>query len=275
MIGGVSRALAGAAIRAPKRLHPLRLPALQAWYTFDDPTYLYQDAAMTTAVASDGDPIGAVLDRSGNGRHCIQSTAGNRPTWKTNIKNGRAVARLDGGDWLANDAPGALLRNAAGATIVCVLQTSGDTLRIPVGILANVSTAARAQLARVITLARSVGLRGRRQDADSLQTLESTQNVFAEGEWGVQSVRVDYTARAVRGQYQRDTMLSSDTYHAAGNTSNTDSAGLIIGGGSLTSTATAIIGDEAEVIICGADIGEALLKRLWSEYLRPKWGVPA
>lgn len=55
-----------------------------AWY---DPSYrssLFVDAAGTTPVTSDGDPVGKILDLSGNGNHWIQSISAARPTYRTN-----------------------------------------------------------------------------------------------------------------------------------------------------------------------------------------------
>ena len=47
------------------------------------PAYLWQDAAGTTPVTADGDPVGLWLDRSANAYTFRQTTAGNRPTYRT------------------------------------------------------------------------------------------------------------------------------------------------------------------------------------------------
>lgn len=49
------------------------------WYDPSDLSTLFQNSNGTTAVAV-GDPVGYIADKSGNGRHAIQATAGNRPT---------------------------------------------------------------------------------------------------------------------------------------------------------------------------------------------------
>lgn len=49
---------------------------------------------------ADNDPISTWLDSSINSRDGIQASAGNQPTTKTAILNGRTIARFDGGDWL-------------------------------------------------------------------------------------------------------------------------------------------------------------------------------
>jgi hypothetical protein len=53
-----------------------------AWYDISDLSTLWQDAAGTVPVTSDGDPVGRVDDKSGNGHHVTQSTASKRPIYK-------------------------------------------------------------------------------------------------------------------------------------------------------------------------------------------------
>lgn len=54
-----------------------------AWYDPSDLTTLYQDSAGTTPVTADGDPVGRMEDKSGNGNHATQSTSAARPVYKT------------------------------------------------------------------------------------------------------------------------------------------------------------------------------------------------
>ena len=54
-----------------------------AWYDPSDISTLWQDSARTTPVTSDGDPVGAMDDKSGNGNNALQVTDAKRPTYKT------------------------------------------------------------------------------------------------------------------------------------------------------------------------------------------------
>jgi hypothetical protein len=57
----------------------------------------YYDSRFITGLA-DGDPVSTWSDLSGNGYHATQATAAKKPTYKVNIVNGLAVARLDAVD---------------------------------------------------------------------------------------------------------------------------------------------------------------------------------
>lgn len=52
-------------------------------YDPSDLSTLFQDAAGTIPVTADGDPVGRMEDKSGNGNHATQSVAASRPTYRT------------------------------------------------------------------------------------------------------------------------------------------------------------------------------------------------
>ena len=53
------------------------------WFDPSDISTLFQDAAGTIPVTADGDPVGLMLDKSGNGNHASQSVSGARPVYRT------------------------------------------------------------------------------------------------------------------------------------------------------------------------------------------------
>lgn len=54
-----------------------------AWYDPSDRSTLFQDAEGTIPVTADGDPVGLMLDKSGNGNHLTQAATSARPTFRT------------------------------------------------------------------------------------------------------------------------------------------------------------------------------------------------
>ena len=53
------------------------------WFDPSDISTLFQDVAGTIPVTADGDPVGLIRDKSGNGNHAIQTVSAARPTYRT------------------------------------------------------------------------------------------------------------------------------------------------------------------------------------------------
>jgi Concanavalin A-like lectin/glucanases superfamily len=70
----------------------------------------------------DNDPIGTLVDQSGNSNDAT-NTGGNRPTFKTNIVNGLPVIRNTSGQWLETPASASL----GAYTMLAVVNPSGTT----------------------------------------------------------------------------------------------------------------------------------------------------
>jgi len=66
------------------------------WWDPSDLSTMFQDSAGTTPVTANNDPVGKILDKSGNGNHLTQATAGKRPLYKTS--GGLSWLEFDGVD---------------------------------------------------------------------------------------------------------------------------------------------------------------------------------
>ena len=62
-----------------------------AYYTPWDKSTLFQDAAGTIPVVNDGDPVGLMLDISGNGHHAVQSVSSRRSVYDESTGVGRII----------------------------------------------------------------------------------------------------------------------------------------------------------------------------------------
>lgn len=101
---------------------PTSVANLWAWWDIATLSTLFQDSAGTTPVSGNGDPIGYIADRSGNGRYVRQIGAtGTRPTYTTGVQNGLPASLFDAGDYLDSVAT----INSYPLTIIGVFRTSG------------------------------------------------------------------------------------------------------------------------------------------------------
>lgn len=81
----------------PLGFEPDYLTGLQLWLDASDASTLYDATTGGSLVAADG-AVARWEDKSGNGRHATQGTAGSRPARKTSTQNGLDVIRGDGTD---------------------------------------------------------------------------------------------------------------------------------------------------------------------------------
>lgn len=89
-------------------------PKLLGWWDGTDPSTMFTTSGGAVNVAVDTDPIGRWEDKSGNGRHWTQATAGLRPTYSTNSIKGRSAVSFPGQGgagvsqgWLSGSIPSA------------------------------------------------------------------------------------------------------------------------------------------------------------------------
>ncbi|WP_281981758.1 hypothetical protein [Thalassorhabdomicrobium marinisediminis] len=69
--------------RRPVAFSPASLSGLVAWYVPSEISTLFQDVEGTMPVQSDGDPVGLMVDKSGNGNHVYQSNVSARPIFRS------------------------------------------------------------------------------------------------------------------------------------------------------------------------------------------------
>jgi hypothetical protein len=99
-------------------VNPTSITGLQLWLDASDAGTLFNATAGGSLVAADG-AVARWEDKSGNGRHASQSTAGNRPVRKTAIQGGLDVLRFDGtNDYIST----ASFSKSAGITVFCVVK---------------------------------------------------------------------------------------------------------------------------------------------------------
>lgn len=96
---------------------PTDVAGLLLWVKADAGTY--QDSALTTPAAADGDPVGGWQDQSGQNHHLTQATAGRRPLLKTSRVGALPGIRADG----ANDSLSVLLDDTNTRTLFVVART--------------------------------------------------------------------------------------------------------------------------------------------------------
>lgn len=95
---------------------PSDIASLQQWFKADAITGL-----------SDGDPVATWEDSSTNNRDATQSTAGNRPLYKTGIVNSLPVVRFDGSnDYLITSGVAGFLSGLSAAEVFLVVKVNAD-----------------------------------------------------------------------------------------------------------------------------------------------------
>lgn len=112
----------GTPIWAPASLFA-KYSGVGGYWDFTDMATLFQDSAGTTPVTASGQPVGRVLDKSGQGNHVIQSTAGARPQY-----NGAGITPDGVDDFMATAAH--LDLSACDKVVVAMGYTKVDSATI-------------------------------------------------------------------------------------------------------------------------------------------------
>lgn len=246
---------------------PLALPGLQIWLDGSDPATMFQDAAGTTPVASENDPVGRWVDKSAAGHVFDNSTSGQKPVYRPNIQGGKSVVRFDGiDDRLTNAVSTAtLVKNVASASVVMavsnVAMNSADSTSFSFTVAATGAVRAR-KLKRTTN---KYALSGRRLDGDANQTVESS----AAGA-SPKVLAGNFLWDQAKAQlFENGTKVADTVFQTAGNTSDTNTIVFI---GSTSSSQAFFAGDICEIVVCVPALSDADRAKL-ETYLQAKWSI--
>ena len=100
-----------------------------AWYDPSDFSTLFQDSAGTTPVTAVEQPVGRILDKSGNGNHAFQSTSASRPVLSARYNLLTKTEQFDDAVWTKANATasGQRITANAGTFSVYAVQNSSNT----------------------------------------------------------------------------------------------------------------------------------------------------
>ena len=241
-------------------------PALALWLDADD----------ASTITLNGSTVSQWNDKSGNSRNVSQATAANQPTLTASGLNGKPVLTFDGADWLFNANPGALIRNVAGGTVAAVMNyTDAVSQRIPIAAMNG--TGAGVRLATVLQAAGTLNLASRRLDADASPSSVASPPAYTNGTSIIQVGVARYSAGAL-DQFVNGSAAGTGTFPSSGNSSDTDSATLVIGGTStddgVTLNANQMLGFVGEVVYTNTALSTTDRERL-EGYFAWKWGIEA
>lgn len=141
-----------------------------AWYDPSDISTLFQDSAGTIPVTADGDPVGKILDKSGNGKHLIQGTSASRPVYKIDGSTGKPYLWTNDSDaWMsvggfdlsgtenATIFSGLMKDSSAAFAVFCELSansganTGAFTLTAPISVATNLGFTSKGTVAQAAT----------------------------------------------------------------------------------------------------------------------------
>lgn len=105
-----------------KSIFPKTITGLKVWLDGNDTSTIFDNNTGGNIVTSDGGSIGRWEDKSGNGRHALQSTAGLRPTFARNIQNRLNCIRFDGSRWFSTLDTS----STTSAFAICVFKIDND-----------------------------------------------------------------------------------------------------------------------------------------------------
>jgi hypothetical protein len=272
--GGVpSAAVTNAAVTNNSTvLTPAGIAGLKLWLDASVIGTLYQDAALTTPVTANDDPVGGWSNLSGDAWAATSSLTA-RPLYKTGVQNGLPALLCDGSNdlLLTTDATAcAALKNVGGATLFAVMKwvASPALTQQFFNYSDGSTTAVRASMEGGVT-ANKPGIAARRTDGGGASRVTSATSVDT-ATFGAWAGVINYTA-GTGALYLDGASQVSGALTSAGSTSNTNSVQISIGANSPgTSSANVYL---CELLCYNSALGATARARV-EAYLRAKWSTP-
>jgi hypothetical protein len=103
-------------------IYPKTIPGLQLWLDANDKNTIFDSNTGGSLVTTNGGLVGRWEDKSGNGRHALQSSSGVRPTLELNIQNNLNCMRFDGTNYFSSINTS----STTSAFIICVFKIDND-----------------------------------------------------------------------------------------------------------------------------------------------------
>jgi hypothetical protein len=196
------------------------------WLDPSDIDTLFQDAAGTTPVTATGQPVGLILDKSGNGNHWSTDSDTRRPTWQQD--GSTYYLEFDGSnDILTASGLDDTFRNVGSGFVALAHRVISNTSGTPTPFSNYTGTADVFRVSMRYSTTRYI-YAGRRLDSDSLQSITAGPG---DGSGAVQTGVDKITLMSFNTQnrdvdiYVNNALIGGvdGTFQTAGLTSDTDS----------------------------------------------------
>lgn len=267
------------------------------WIDFSDTATLF-DATSGGNVVTNGVGIARAEDKSGNGRHFTQSTAGSRFTWASSVQNGLGIARGDGGDWLtttsAKSVYNFLHQTASTIFVVNKNGTSANPLALCSwlgnngGLSSNIGLycgyddrglGLLTGLEDAFNCLCSNGVAGqgvaKTNDITGTSVFTDFRNIIPPNAFGVATIKNDPTnataASRLKIAVNGGALVGNQTYTLTSSASNSTYDLQI---GTLGNNVVPFLGDYCELVIFNSLLSTTN-QQLMEGYLAWKWGVQA
>jgi hypothetical protein len=247
---------------------PSDLSGLVVW--LDATKGLFDATSGGSAVTTDASSVARWEDQSGNANNFTQSQSANRPVLKTSIQNGLNVVRFDGSNDLFQCANNSLFRNVGGGTLFAVRKCAANPTAAQDVFRANISGNIGSRIFFNVGFnSGKSNAGGRRLDADGFVGIASSNNVSTTN-FEIQSAVYDFINTDLYLYIDGATAASNTSWLTTGNTSNTDSSGIFVGGNS--GGANAFNGDIAEIVAFNRALTTSEREQV-EAYLNTRWSV--